>query len=89
MIKQSRKVLAADFPPHKVIFHTTDHVPYILNGAASLIWDFCRTPKSEGEIIVYLQRTYGITAATAKKDINMFIRGLRKKGLIQTYGRKR
>lgn len=89
MIKQSKEVLTADFPPRKVIFHTAAHAPYILNGTASLIWDFCKTPKDENEIITYLRRTYGITATQAKRDTMKFIKELKKKDIIETHGRKR
>jgi len=89
MIRQSKKVLTADFPPRKVVFNTATHTPHILNSTASLFWDFCRTPKREDKITAYLRRIYGITAAQAKKDIAKFIKELRKKGIIEIYGRKR
>lgn len=89
MIKQSKKVLTADFPPKKVIFNTAAHTPHILNGTASAIWDFCATPKGEGEVIEYLRRTYGISEARAKKDTAKFVKELKVKGLINAYERKK
>lgn len=89
MIRQSKKVLTADFPPRKVVFHAAAYASYILNGTASLLWDFCRTPKSKEEMIAHLRRMYGITAAQAKKDITKFIKELRKKDVIRIYERKR
>lgn len=89
MIKRSKKVLSADFPPKKVVFHTEACTSYILNSTASLIWDFCKAPKGENEIIAYLGRTYGITTAQARKDITKFVKELRKKNIIETYGQKK
>ena len=88
MIRRSKKVLTADFLPKKVIFNTETYAPHLLNSAASLIWDFCETPKDEGEVMEYLRRTYGISASRAKKDITKFIKELRRKGIIEIYERK-
>lgn len=89
MIRQSKKALTTDFPTRKVVFNTADYAPYILNSTASMLWDFCATARSDGEMTAYLQRTCGITAVAARKDIKIFIKELRKKGLIQTYGQKK
>jgi hypothetical protein len=46
-------------------------------------------PKDKNEIITYLSRTYGISAAQAEKDTIKFVKEQEKKDIIEIYGRKR
>ena len=89
IIKRSNDVSAADFPKGKVIFHTRTHTPYILNGTASAIWDFCETPKGVINVIEYIKRTYGVKDARAKRDVEAFVSEMKKRNVIRLIWTKR
>ena len=80
--------MAADFPEAKVLLHTATYRPYILNESAAAIWDFCKTPKDIDSVVKYLNRTYGVKAARAKRDVERAVSSMRKKKVIKVYERK-
>lgn len=88
-IKVRIGLVATDFPEGKVIFNTATYVPYILNATAAEIWDFCKTGRSEKEIIKYLCSVYSIDTEVARRDVSRLAKELKRKGLIETYVRKK
>ena len=88
-VKQSKKVLVAEFTSGKVVFDMEAYRPYILNGTASVIWDYCRRRRSKKDIAEYLGRRYDAGTSAIRRDVNRFVRELKKKGLFDTHGRTR
>jgi hypothetical protein len=88
IIKRSGKILDADFPSGKVIFHTSGRKPYILNKTAGAIWDFCNTPRRVDSVVEYLKNAYGVEPARAKRDAEKFIYSMIKKKAMRLYERK-
>ena len=82
VIKRAPGILTADFPKAKVVFDTAAHIPYVLNGTASELWDLCERPKSAEGLVKYLRRRYGLDAGRAKKDVAGFVSELKRRGLI-------
>ena len=82
VIKRAPGILTADFPPAKVVFNTATHMPYVLNGTASEIWDLCTRPRCAKGLEKYLCDRYGLNAAEAKKDIGKLINEFQERGLI-------
>ena len=82
-IKRSPDILTADFPSRKVIFNTVTRRPYVLNRAASEIWDYCKKPIDIDDIALRIREKYGIKKARAKNDVSKFLKAMRKKGILE------
>ena len=87
-IKQSKRVLAADFSDGKVILNLATYISHTLNPTASEVWDFCKRPRKINEIIDFLHKRYNIDPQRARKDIKKLIGDLKKRELIQVLGRR-
>jgi hypothetical protein len=81
-IKRSKEVLIADFKGSKVIFNLETYIPHTLNSTASLIWDFLKRPKEINQIAHLLKKSYNLDKDKAKKDAGIFIKELKKRGLV-------
>lgn len=84
LLKQSPRVLVANFAEGKVIFDLETYLPYTLNPAASLIWNFLAKPRRKAEVINFLQKKYNLDILQARQDTRKFIRHLKKRKLICT-----
>jgi len=82
-IARSKKVLTADFPQAKVVFNTATRRPYVLNGTASVVWDFCKRPRGVESIVAYLGRRYDVTTARARRDVKGLLDTMRKAGIMR------
>ena len=82
VIKRAPGILTADFPPAKVVFNTATHMPYILNGTASEIWDLCGKPRRMDEIVKRIFQKHDIGVKKAASDVRSFVKELKKRGLL-------
>ena len=57
---------------------------YGLNETGSILWDELKTKGISGDAMGRLQKIFGVDRRILEKDVNRFLRDLKKEGLIET-----
>lgn len=81
-IKQAKDICVENFPDGLVIFSLKTYCSHILNDSASLIWNFCKKPKTLKQLVEFISRKYEIGFSQALKDAKKFISLLEKRKLF-------
>ena len=66
-----------------VFLNLQNGVYYGLNETGSLIWDELKTAKDSETVLNRLQGSFGVNRSALEKDLNKFLRELKKEGLIE------
>ncbi len=86
-IRLKHTILTEKFPEATVIFNVDQHLPWALNATAAEIVDFCRQRRTESEIVDHLHKSYGVQKQKLKKDVKLFLSGLKRKGMVDIHVR--
>jgi len=81
-VRQAKDICVVKFPDSSVIFSLKTYRSHILNESASLIWNFCKKPRTIKQLAGFINRKYKIDSYRALKDARKFSAHLRKRRLF-------
>lgn len=81
-ISQAKETISVNFPKSLAVFNLRTYRSLILNDTGSLIWNFCKKPRSITQIIKFLSCQYNLSLAEARKDVTRLISQLEEKEVI-------
>ena len=81
-IKQAKDICVVNFSSGLVVFSLKTYRSHILNDSASLLWNFCKKPRTLTQLAGFISRKYEIDFSCALKDANKFINHLEKRELF-------
>lgn len=81
-VKQAKDICAANLPNSLVIFSLKTYRSHILNESGSLIWNFCKKPRTINQLANFINIKYKINSSRALKDAKNFANRLEKRRLF-------
>ena len=81
-IIQNREIASRVIGKEVIMLTPEDGMLHTINETGALIWKLADGTKTGADISSMLSSQYGISAARAQKDVESFLKDLKKKGII-------
>jgi hypothetical protein len=81
-IRRNTEILAADVAEETVLLDPGDWTYVFLNETAARIWEALDEPRSVGEVVEVLERTYDVDRATCDREVSEFVGEMSARGVL-------